>query len=204
MDKLVKISNLTKRFTVTETRVTNCDANVYLGAFPNDEIERSGFVEFNSPSGAAVSELSKGYLLTVDKANFTRWHSDYMEAIDCLITLYGSGEKFWFFFPPSKMCGVLERCYTRKNEFIDCMRKYGSQMFYCRQFVGDTVYLPYGWLHCVVTINVHGICASLLSVGFKIPKKRREEVWKIMTSAITVDGSREDKKQQGPVSYWNY
>ena len=68
--------------------------------------------------------------------------------------------------------------------------------------VGDTVYLPYGWLHCVITVNIHSVCASLLSVGFKIPKKRREDVWKVMTSAIAVEGSR-DKKKKGPVSCLN-
>ena len=117
-----------------------------------------------------------------------------MEVIDCLITLNGSGEKFWFFFPPSKMCGVLERCYTKEADYVDCIRKYVDQMFVCRQCLGDTVYLPYGWLHCVVTINVHGICASLLSVGFEISKERRENVSNILPSAIAFDGSREDKK----------
>ena len=194
MDQLLQIRNLKNRFNITETRVTNCGENVYFGVFPKDELERTDFVEFDSPKNSAVSDLSKGYLLTVDKPNFTRWHSDYMEAIDCLITLYGSGEKHWFFFPPSKMCGVLERCYTRKNDFTGCLQKYGDKILYCRQCVGDTVYLPYGWLHCVITVNIHSVCASLLSVGFKIPKKRREDVWKVMTSAITVEGSREDNK----------
>ena len=118
MDQLLQIRNLKNRFNITETRVTNCGANVYLGVFPKDGLERTDFVEFDSPKNSAVSDLSKGYLLTVDKPNFTRWHSDYMEAIDCLITLYGSGEKHWFFFPPSKMCGVLERCYTRKMTLL--------------------------------------------------------------------------------------
>ena len=115
VDQLLQIRNLKNRFNITATRVTNCGANVYLGVFPKDEIERTDSVEFDSPKNSAVSDLSKGYLLTVDKPNFTRWHSDYMEAVDCLITLYGSGEKHWFFVPPSKMCGVLERCYTRKK-----------------------------------------------------------------------------------------
>ena len=51
MEKLNEISNLTKLFTVTETRVTNCGANVYLGAFPKDELERPEFIGFNSPNG---------------------------------------------------------------------------------------------------------------------------------------------------------
>ena len=105
------------------------------------------------------------------------------------------------FLSSFKMCGVLERCYTRKNDFIGCLQKYGDKILYSRQCIGDTVYLPYGWLHCVITVNIHSVC--LLSVGFKIPKKKREDVWKVMTSAITVEGLREDKKQKGPVSCLN-
>ena len=165
MDQLLQIRNLKNRFNITETRVTNCGAKVYLGVFPKDELERTDFVEFDSPKNSAVSDLSKGYLLTVDKPNFTRWH-------------------------------------TRKNDFIGCLQKYGDKILYCRQCVGDTVYLPYGWLRCVITVNIHSVCASLLSVGFKIPKKRREDVWKVMTSAIAVEGST-DKKKKGPVSCLN-
>ena len=93
----------------------------------------------------------KGHLLTIDKPNFTRWHNGHLEEIDCLITLYRLGENHWFFFPPSKMCGVLEKCHTRKNEFIDCLGKYDDKTLYCRKCAGDTVYSPYEGLHCFIT-----------------------------------------------------
>ena len=103
-----------------ETRVTNCGANVYLVFLPKTN-ERADFVKFGSPNYSDVSDLSKGYLLTIDKSSFTHWHSDEMVAIECLMTLYGSGENIGF-FPPSKM-RVQERFYTRKNELIDCLQK---------------------------------------------------------------------------------
>ena len=90
-----------------------------MGLFPFDELARPGFVKYTIPKGSEISTLSKGYLLTVDKPNFTRWRSDFTEATACLIILYDSGEKHWFFLPPSAECGVLQRQFVRASTFIE-------------------------------------------------------------------------------------
>ena len=185
---------------VSGKRLTDSGANVYMGLFPFDEITKPDFVKYTIPSGSEISTLSRGYLLTVDKPNFTRWHSDFMEATDCLITLYGSGEKHWFFFPPSAECGVLERQFVRASTFMECLERYGGKISYCRQCVGDTVYLPYGWLHCVITVKLYNGCASLLSVGMKIQEQRKNSVWNLMTSVIAIDGDRKERNMKQPVS----
>ena len=45
----------------------------------------------------------------------------------------------------------------------------GDQLLCCLQNVGDTVYLRYGWVHCVATISKVAGCSSLLSIGLRVP-----------------------------------
>ena len=37
----------------------------------------------------------------------------------------------------------------------------------------------------------------------RLRRKGEKIIWKVMTSAITFEGSREDKKRHGPLSYLN-
>ena len=154
------------------------------------------------PKESQISNLSYGYLLVTQGENFTRWHSDFTEATDCLITLYGQGEKFWFFAPPGSVAKQLEDGYIFAYQFKECIEQYSDKITFCKQRVGDSVYLPYGWLHSVVTVNNIGGCTSSLSVGLKVPEERRSATWKLVTNNLPLGKRRQIVKEAGPVSYF--
>ena len=89
--------------------------------------------------------------------------------MDSLITLYGNGRKLWFFVRPSSEAREIEDSVMTPDSLMGILQRLGSAIVSCFQEVGDTIYLPNGWLDCVVTLgNVAG-CSSLLSIGLKIP-----------------------------------
>ena len=143
-------------------------AVTHMDLVPKDVDVTKDFVNFWAPEGAQVSAHGYGYLMVTEGENFSRWHSDFVEKLDSLITLYGCGRKIWFFVKPGLFAQQLEAEYATAEAFIGYLNKYGQNLVCCTQEVGDSVYLPYGWIHCVVTLgNVAG-CASLLSVGLRV------------------------------------
>ena len=49
--------------------------------------------------------------MVTEGENFSRWHSDFGETLDSLITLYGCGRKIWFFVKPGLFAQQLEAEY---------------------------------------------------------------------------------------------
>ena len=64
------------------------------------------------PSERNISHLAPGYLLVVEGNYFTRWHTDFQEAADCLITLCVHGRKLWFMCPQAKKHGEQKNDYS--------------------------------------------------------------------------------------------
>ena len=94
------------------------------------------------PTGSQISDLSYGYLLVTQGENFTRWHSDFTETTDCLITLYARVANFWFFAPPGSVAKQLEDEYIFAFQFKECIEQNSDKITFCKQRVGDSVYLP--------------------------------------------------------------
>ena len=187
-----------RSFKEYETHLGPMGAVTQMDLVPKDADVTKDLVNFWAPEGAQVSAHGYGYLMVTEGENFSRWHSDFGETLDSLITLYGCGRKIWFFVKPGLFAQQLEAEYATAEAFIECLNKYGQNLVCCTQEVGDSVYLPYGWIHCVVSLgNVAG-CASLLSVGLRVPQERAEKTWKTVASRLPIGQQRLDKYRNGP------
>ena len=103
IDNLRKHANVERRFTVHEKRVSELGTDVWHGLRPIDS--KREFVRYTLPGKAVVpkSDHSYGDLLVTGGDNFTRFHSDFQENTDSLITFYGAGQKVWFFSPGGRV-----------------------------------------------------------------------------------------------------
>ena len=144
-------SRMTKSFEQSELRTGPLGAKYNLGLLPKDRHKVPKFVNYWTPKGAQVSDPAYGYLIVTEGENFIRFHSDIDESLDSLATLYGSGEKIWFFVRPGKFAQKLADEFVTPDSMMRCLVEHGSSMACCTQEVGDTVYLSYSWVHCVVT-----------------------------------------------------
>ena len=87
-------------------------AKTHMGLFPKEAAKERDFLNFWAPVNAQVSDQAFGYLMVTEGENFSRFHTDFEETLDSLITLYGCGEKVWFFIRPGKFCRQLEAHYA--------------------------------------------------------------------------------------------
>ena len=132
------------------------------------------YVNCSIPAESELSRQAYGYLIVTEGEYFSRFHCDSAETLDSLITLHGAGGKVWFFIKPGPLGRMMEDTYY--DSMMACLREHGSQLKCCVQKVGDTIYLPYAWIDCVLTIGNVGGCSSLLSLGLRVPRERYEHV----------------------------
>ena len=137
-----------KKINVMETRVTNCGANVYFVFLPKTN-ERTDFVKFGSPKYSDVSDLSKGYLLIIDKSNFTRWHAFtattwWLSNVSWLCMVRGRALVSFH----RQKCVFKKDSTLEKTSWLIVYRKYGDNILYSQKCAGDTVYFPYGLPLC--------------------------------------------------------
>ena len=190
MRELVYADRARRSFSVLDDRPGPLGAKTLMGLFPKDVKANLNFLNIWATFGAQVSDKAYGYLIATEGENFTRFHSDFDETIDNLITLYGCGTKTWFFVKPGKLAKKLELDFRTPELFLECLLQHGHLLTCCLQNVGDTIYLPYGFVHWVVTVNNIAGCASLLSVGLRVPKARYERVWQTVASTLPVSKRR--------------
>ena len=88
--------------------------------------------------------------------------------------------------------------YTSLGSLMECLAVHGQNLLCCTQEVGDSVYLPYGRAHCVVTLGNISPVASLLSVGLRVPKERTDQTWKAVAMLLPLAGERTKKCNEGP------
>ena len=190
-------SRLLESFEPLELRTGPLGAKYNLGLLPKDRHKVPKFINYWAPQGAQVSDQAYGYLIVTEGENFTRFHSDIDESLASLATLYGSGEKIWFFVRPSKFAQRLEDEFVTPDSLMRCLVEHGSSLACCTQEIGDTVYLPYGWVHCVVTPGNVSCCSSLLSIGLRVPSERYEQMWQSVTRLLPVGERRQRFYERG-------
>ena len=103
-----------------------------MGLFPKNPCDYKVTV----PKESQISNLSYGYLLVTQGENFTRWHSDFTEATDCLSTLYGQGEKFWYFAPPGSVAKQLEDGYIFAYQFKNVLNNIVTKSLFVSNELG--------------------------------------------------------------------
>ena len=99
-----------------------------LSLFPKDVKTNPNFLNIWAPFGAQVSDRAYAYLIVTEGENFTRFHSDFDETIDNLITLYGCGIKTWFFVKPGKLAKKLELDFRTPELFLECLMQHGTNV----------------------------------------------------------------------------
>ena len=159
----------------------------------------SEFVKYVVPESATVVRRDRSYgdLLVSGGDNFTRFHSNFHENTDSIITLYGAGEKIWFFAPGGRVAKNCEKNLRDVESFYQFSCEVHKEVQYCIQGVGDTVFFPYTWLHCVITVGTLGACASLLSVGLSIPRAVHKRKFTKAANLLPVDEDRTKTVKRG-------
>ena len=103
-------SRLLETFEPLELRTGPLGAKYNLRLLPKDRHKVTKFINYWAPQGAQVSDQAYGYLIVTEGENFARFHSDIDESLDSLATLYGSGEKIWFFVRRGRLrCFLISR-----------------------------------------------------------------------------------------------
>ena len=100
-------------------------------------------------------------IISVEKSSFRAAHYDLHDEADSLLSLT-RGRKLWIVAPPGNTGAMLERCCGGNDSergFTDAVRvlrslgpRQKSQIFFAVLDEVHTMYLPYGWLHSVVTL----------------------------------------------------
>ena len=144
-----------KSFVVHDSRLGPSDGKMLLDVIPKNVASDPHFLNCSIPTESQLSRQAYGYLIVTEGVYFSKFHCDSAETLDSLITLHGAGEKVWFFIKPGPLGRIMEDTYY--DSMMACLREHGSQLTCCVQKVGDLTYLPYAWIHCVLTIaNVGG------------------------------------------------
>ena len=196
--EIVQAERTAQSFDITEIRASQPQATVYMGLFPKGSNKKPDFLNVWAPAGVQISKYDYGYLIVTEGECFMRFHSDHEITVDSLITLYGNGRKLWFFVRPSNEAREIEDSVMTPDSLMGILQRLGSAIVSCSQEVGDTIYLPYGWLHCVVTLGNVARCSSLLSIGLKITRERFDRMWRLVCGRLPVDQRRQEKYIDGP------
>ena len=196
LSRLVYADRILKNFSVVETRIGSLGGKVHLGVFPKDSSDVPN-LNCSFPKGSQVLSQGYGYLIVTEGEYFKRFHSDFSENVDNLVTLYGAGEKTWLFVKPKYCVKKLENEFVDVESMMACLRENTALLTCCVQRVGDTVYLPYGWVHCVLTANNISGCSSLLSFGLRVPRFRYDSMWKIIAISLPLNGRRKRIQEEG-------
>ena len=109
------------------------------------------FLTCKLPDGFTLSPWSFGFNILSCGPQYTNFHTDWEDPTDAFITLHGTGKKIWIFLPPGEFAALYERP-TENPENLLTHLKDKSKNGHCVQLPGDTVYLPFGQFHLVVTI----------------------------------------------------
>ena len=177
-----------KSFVVHDSRPGLSGGKMLLDVIPKNVASDPHFLNCSIPAESQLSRQAYGYLIVTEGEYFSRFHCDSAETLDSLITLHGAGEKVWFFIKPGPLGRMMEDTYY--DSMMACLREHGSQLTCCVQKVGDTIYLPYAWIHCVLTIENVGGYSSLLSLGLRVPRERYEHMWGLIAPRLPVGERR--------------
>ena len=193
VENLRKLANVERRFTVHEKRVSELGTDVWHGLRPIDS--KREFVRYTLPGRAVVPRSDRSF-------------GDLLGVIISLVSIRTSRKtqiRLLHFMARARKFGsflvVAWTRDTRKNSLtsrasISFLAK-NKEVLHCIQIVGDTVFFPYTWLHCVVTIGFLGSCASLLSVGLSIPRAVKRRKFEKAVNIFPVDERRGKTLKRG-------
>ena len=157
------------------------------------------FLNCQLPHGFTLSPWSIGFNILSAGAQYTNFHCDWEDPCDAFITLHGTGKRFWVFLNPCKMAANLERFSENPSSSIhqlDYFKDYAVQGW---QLPGDTVYLPFGQYHCVLTIARPDQWTCLLSVSTFISPKDQKMAWPGIAQE-RLQKQREIQRSQGVIT----
>ena len=140
---LVYADRVLRSFNVFATPIGPWGARTHMDVVPKNATEVAKFLNCWAPLRSQISEHSYGYLMVTEGENLSRFHCDYDETLDSLITWYGCGTKIWFFVKLGKFARQLEMEYASLGSLMECLAVHGQNLVCCTQEVGDSVYLPY-------------------------------------------------------------
>ena len=82
------------------------------------------------------------------------------------------------FFSPGKLASEFERLSETLESLLMLIPKLKTSCVQGLQLPGDTIYLPFGCYHCVLTPAQDNQWTSLLSVSTFINPQQQEKAWK--------------------------
>ena len=124
------------------------------------------------PSGSTFAAVVLNILISILTGKTQQMH---------LLHYMAPGRKFWIFLPPGKFTALYERLTENPENLLTHLNDIQQKGSYCVQLPGDTVYLPFGQFHLVVTIAENFQWMCLLSVSTFISPERETRVWKLVS-----------------------
>ena len=149
------------------------------------------------PSNFELFHKTYGFTILSQGCQFVKWHSDWEDAADSFISLHGLGSKLWFLMKPGKSAAMAEKLAKDPKDMIAQLSELTDKVSIAFQKPGDTLYLPFGYHHAVVTFSLENEWTFLLSVSTIISSERAESAWSSITQGATGE-RRSTRRQLGP------
>ena len=150
MYSAIKFSTVLSKFNCLEEKVGYFNTPVYNNCVLNQTQE--DFLTCKLPDGFTLSPWSFGFNILSCGPQYTNFHTDGEDPTEAFITLHGTVKKIWIFLPPGEFAALYERPTENPENLLTHLKDIKQKRSYCVQLPGDTVYLPFGQFHLVVTI----------------------------------------------------
>ena len=140
-----------------------------------------GSVVLRQPLPSVVEER-RGLLILVEQSSFRAFHHDLHEEGDAFLTLL-RGKKLWLMCNLSNVARELDRLGRDRREaasrtlrYLQSLKKtMAKQVFWVLLEPGQSLYLPYGWLHSVWTDVEEGRICPMFSVEMSVDEERAQQ-----------------------------
>ena len=162
-------------------------------------MKTESFINFSLPDGYTKTPWSFGFNVLSCGKQYTSFHCDWEDPADAFITLHVTSKKLWIFLSPGKLASAFERLSGTLESLLMLLPELKTSCVQGLQLPGDTIYLPFGCYHCVLTPAQDNQWTSLLSVSTFISPQQQEKTWKAIIQG-RVQQRRQTLRVEGPVA----
>lgn len=195
--------------TITSTREVAANANWELCSAPWDIIDGGVVtpaveaypvedyrVNCLWPDKGSIAAEGYGWCLHLEGPCFRAYHQDIVQSLDIFMTLATGERKFWLMCSPRQAGKVIGTChnYAGLSDWVRGRKATGSFQW-AVQHVGESIYIPNGWGHCIFTYPGENGMSAVVSMGLIQPKGIRKRQYQVMKSNWA--GHRKDAAFQG-------